>query len=73
MRKNSWYDLIGKGLENSGLQVEEIKTALGTVKRYSLAGGCASAEAAAAPAKAAAPIELPSWLRTAAAPALARR
>ncbi len=36
VRKNSWYDLIGKGLENSGLQVEEIKAANGTVKRYSL-------------------------------------
>src|SRR5882724_11862779 len=36
VRKFSWYDLIGKGLENSGLRVEEIKAANGTVKRYSL-------------------------------------
>ncbi len=72
VRKNSWYDLIGKGLENSGLQVEEIKTANGMVKRYSLSEVVAG-ETAAAPAKAAAPIELPSWLRTAAAPDFARR
>ena len=68
VRKNSWYDLVGKGLENSGLQVEEIKTANGTVKRYSLPEDALHGETAAAPAKAAAPIELPSWLRTAAAP-----
>src|SRR5215207_437317 len=67
VRTNSWYDLVGKGLENSGLQVEEIKTALSTAKRYSLSEAV-SGEAAAAPAKAAAAIELPSWLRTAAAP-----
>jgi len=67
VRKNSWYDLIGKGLENSRLQVEEIKAANGTVKRYSLSGAV-SGETAAAPAKADAPIELPAWLRVAAAP-----
>jgi ATP-dependent helicase/nuclease subunit A len=69
VRKNSWYDLIGKGLESSGLQVEEIKTALGTAKRYSRPEDTASAEAAAAPERPAAPIKLPSWLRITAAPA----
>ena len=50
VRKNSWYDLIGKGLENSGLRVEEIKAANGTVKRYSLSE-VVSGETAAAPRK----------------------
>src|SRR3954453_20390875 len=68
VRKNSWYDLIGKGLENSGLRVEEIKAANGTVKRYSLSEATISGEAAAAPARDATPFELPSWLLTKAGP-----
>jgi ATP-dependent helicase/nuclease subunit A len=68
VRTNSWYDLIGKGLENSGLQVGEIKAANGTVKRYSLSEAPSAGEAAAAPAKTLAPIELPSWLRASASP-----
>jgi ATP-dependent helicase/nuclease subunit A len=68
VRKNSWYDLIGKGLANSGLQVEEIKTPGGTVKRYARPEDAAPSEAAAVPAKAVAPTPLPSWLRTVAGP-----
>jgi ATP-dependent helicase/nuclease subunit A len=68
VRKNSWYDLIGKGLENSGLQVEEIKTANGLVKRYSRPEDAALSEVAAMRAKTPAPIELPSWLHAPAAP-----
>ena len=68
VRTNSWYDLIGKGLENSSLQVEEIKATNGTVKRYSLSEAAASSETAAAPARTAAPIALPSWLRAHASP-----
>jgi ATP-dependent helicase/nuclease subunit A len=68
VRKNSWYDLIGKGLENSGLRVEEIKAANGTVKRYSLSEAAASGETTAAPTKTSPPIELPSWLRAAVSP-----
>ena len=34
VRTNSWYDLIAKGLANSALQLEEIDTQAGTVKRY---------------------------------------
>jgi ATP-dependent helicase/nuclease subunit A len=69
VRKDSWYDLIDKGLEKSGLQVEEIKADKGTVKRYSLPQGKASLETATAPEKTTAPIELPSWIRTSAAAA----
>ena len=34
VRPLSWYDLIGKGLEGSGLQLQEIETPIGRVKRY---------------------------------------
>src|SRR5207302_6206800 len=34
VRKACWYDLIGKGLGNSGLQLEELETLNGKVKRY---------------------------------------
>ncbi len=37
VRKFSWYDLIVKGLTNSGLQLQETETANGVVKRYSRA------------------------------------
>ena len=66
VRKSSWYDLIVKGLANSGLQTEDIETPDGVVKRYSRPEDvAASAGVAAVPAKAA-PAELPPWLRTAA-------
>ena len=35
VRRLSWYDLITKGLGSSGLQLQEIETADGRVKRYS--------------------------------------
>jgi ATP-dependent helicase/nuclease subunit A len=66
VRKSSWYDLITRGLANSGLQIEDIETPDGVVKRYSRAEDiAASAGVATAPAKAAA-AELPPWLLTAA-------
>jgi ATP-dependent helicase/nuclease subunit A len=66
VRKFSWYDLIGKGLANSGLHEQTIDMPDGAVKRYlRIEDVAAPAGAAAAPA-AAAPIELPIWLRTAA-------
>jgi ATP-dependent helicase/nuclease subunit A len=62
VRKLSWYDLIIKGLERSGLHLQEQETPSGRVKRYSRPG-----EAATIPAPvdiaAAKPVELPSWLR----------
>ncbi len=64
VRKFSWYDLIVKGLGNSGLHEQTIETPDGPVKRYSrLEDVAAPAGAAAAPATAS-PIELPSWLST---------
>jgi ATP-dependent helicase/nuclease subunit A len=66
VRKSSWYDLIARGLANSGLQTEDIETPDGVVKRYSRPEDvAASAGVAAVPAKAG-PAELPPWLLTAA-------
>jgi ATP-dependent helicase/nuclease subunit A len=66
VRKHSWYDLIVKGLANSGLDEETIEMADGPIKRYARLGDAAPAAAAAAAPPTAARIELPSWLRTAA-------
>jgi ATP-dependent helicase/nuclease subunit A len=68
VRKFSWYDLIVKGLGNSGLQLQEIETVGGAVKRYSRLEDGASPVAPAAAPTASAPIALPSWLRTPAPP-----
>jgi ATP-dependent helicase/nuclease subunit A len=63
IRKFSWYDLIARGLGNSGLHEEIIEKADGVVKRYSRPEDAAApAGKAAAPAPIA-PTELPSWLR----------
>ncbi|KRR17160.1 DNA helicase UvrD [Bradyrhizobium lablabi] len=68
VRPLSWYDLITKGLDGSGLQLQEIETAAGRVKRYARAEETApSATPAAAPSPVA-PIVLPSWLLTPAQP-----
>ena len=56
VRPLSWYDLITKGLAGSGLQLQEIETAIGRVKRYtrpeetapSAAARCGAAPAGAA-------------------------
>jgi ATP-dependent helicase/nuclease subunit A len=64
VRKFSWYDLIVKGLGNSGLHEQTIEAPDGPVKRYSrLEDVAAPAGATAAPATAS-PIRLPSWLST---------
>jgi ATP-dependent helicase/nuclease subunit A len=63
IRKFSWYDLIVKGVTNSGLHEQNIETPDGTVKRYSrLEDVAAPAGAPVIPAAAAAPAELPAWL-----------
>jgi ATP-dependent helicase/nuclease subunit A len=64
VRKSSWYDLITKGLANSGLQLRELQTTNGVVKRYARADEVATSGPAVAASVATAPIELPSWLRT---------
>ncbi len=69
VRKFSWYDLIVKGLDHSGLHLEEIEMpAGGTVKRYSRPEDVAvPAGKAPAPVESA-PSDLPRWLLTPAAP-----
>ena len=70
IRRFSWYDLIDKGLGNSGLHLQTIETPDGVVKRYSrLEDAAAPTGKAAAPAPTA-PTDLPAWLRTAAPPEL---
>jgi ATP-dependent helicase/nuclease subunit A len=66
VRKFSWYDLIDKGLGNSGLQLQEIETADGLVKRYSRPEDATGPSAGAAASPSSARVELPSWLRGAA-------
>ncbi|MCC8984325.1 double-strand break repair helicase AddA [Bradyrhizobium acaciae] len=67
VRKSSWYDLITKGLANAGLKLEEIETPAGKVMRYSRPDDVVDLTGATA-STAEAPVALPSWLRTAAAP-----
>jgi ATP-dependent helicase/nuclease subunit A len=67
VRKFSWYDLIGKGLENSGLHLQTIEASDGVVKRYARLGDAATATGAAATTTAA-PIALPPWLHMPAPP-----
>jgi ATP-dependent helicase/nuclease subunit A len=64
IRKFSWYDLIVKGLGNSGLHEQAIETPDGTVKRYSRPEDATAPQGAAAAAATSAPIDLPAWLRT---------
>jgi ATP-dependent helicase/nuclease subunit A len=66
VRKFSWYDLIVKGLGNSGLREQMIETPDGPVKRYARPEDVAAATGVAAAPAATAPIELPSWLQTSA-------
>src|SRR5207342_2106860 len=68
VRPESWYDLIRKGLERSGLQLQEIQNAAGVVKRYTRPEEAAPAAGAAAAAAPTAPVVLPSWLLTPAQP-----
>jgi ATP-dependent helicase/nuclease subunit A len=68
VRPLSWYDLITKGLAGSALQLQEIETAMGRVKRYTRAEETAPSAAPAAAASPPAPLVLPSWLLTPAQP-----
>jgi ATP-dependent helicase/nuclease subunit A len=67
VRISSWYDLVAKGLANSGLQLSEIETANGPVKRYARPEDLVSATGPVT-SPASASIELPSWLKTPAPP-----
>ncbi|MCA6118258.1 double-strand break repair helicase AddA [Bradyrhizobium sp. WSM 1738] len=68
VRPLSWYDLITKGLDGSGLQLQEIETATGRVKRYARVEEAAPAAAPSAAAPPPAPVVLPNWLLTPAQP-----
>ncbi len=67
VREFSWYDLIAKGLENSGLHLQTIETFDGVVKRYARPDDAATATGPAT-TTANAPIALPSWLHMSAPP-----
>ena len=68
VRPLSWYDLITKGLAGSTLQLQEIETAIGRVKRYTRPEETAPPAAPAAAPSAPAPMVLPNWLLTPAQP-----
>jgi hypothetical protein len=67
VRKSSWYDLITKGLANSGLTLEELETPADKIERYSRPEDAAAATGAAA-STAVASVAQPAWQRTPAAP-----
>ena len=66
VRNECWYDLIMKGLANSGLHEQTVETSVGAVKRYSRPEDVAAATSQTSAPPAAAPIELPPWLKSAA-------
>jgi ATP-dependent helicase/nuclease subunit A len=68
VRPLSWYDLITKGLDGSTLQLQEIETATGRVKRYTRPEETAPSAAPAAAPSPPAPLVLPNWLLTPAQP-----
>jgi len=68
VRENSWYDLIKKGLANSGLAFQEIPAGDGLVKSYRRAEDATPETAGALDAAASTRPSLPQWLHTPAAP-----
>jgi ATP-dependent helicase/nuclease subunit A len=68
VRENSWYDLIKRGLANSDLAFQEIRTGDGLVKSYRRAEDATPETDIALDAAASTPPSLPEWLHTPAAP-----
>ena len=68
VRKSSWYDLIRAGLANSGLQLQEIETPNGMVKRYSRPEDVAPSTGDRRADHGRHAIELPAWLQKPAQP-----
>ncbi|HZR87310.1 MAG TPA: double-strand break repair helicase AddA [Bradyrhizobium sp.] len=64
VRRNSWYDLIEKGLSQSGLTEQTIETPDGPVKRFSRAADELAVAGAPAVAARSAASALPDWLLT---------
>jgi ATP-dependent helicase/nuclease subunit A len=63
VRSLCWYDLIGKGLANSGLHEQTIEAQDGIVKRFSRLEDAAPPAGSAAAPTPGEPAELPLWLR----------
>jgi ATP-dependent helicase/nuclease subunit A len=63
VRRSCWYDLIVKGLDISGLQLQMIETADGPVRRYCRPEDVATAPVAATAPPRSAAMTLPAWLR----------
>ena len=68
VRPLSWYDLITRGLAGSTLQLQEIETAVGRVKRYTRPEEAVPSATPATAPPAPAPMMLPNWLLTPAQP-----
>jgi ATP-dependent helicase/nuclease subunit A len=64
LRELSWYDLIEKGLGNSGLHMQNVPPPDGVVKRFSRLEDASPAAVAASTEPSATVIPLPAWLRT---------
>src|SRR4029077_13249558 len=62
VRKFSWYDLIVKGLANSGLQLQETEPANGVVKRYSRPEDVTEQACPAAASTVTTATALPAWV-----------
>jgi ATP-dependent helicase/nuclease subunit A len=71
VRPLSWYDLIARGLEGSGLHMQDIPNPAGAVRRYARGQDAETAANAAAAPSGTSAVELPTWLRTPAPPELA--
>jgi ATP-dependent helicase/nuclease subunit A len=65
LRPLSWYDLIEKGLGNSGLHMQNVPPPDGVVKRFSRAEDASPPAVAVSAQPSATVIPLPAWLRTA--------
>jgi ATP-dependent helicase/nuclease subunit A len=63
LRPLSWYDLIAKGLEGSGLHMQNVPPPDGVVKRFSRAEDVAPPASPASAQASTAAIPLPGWLR----------
>src|SRR3984957_14440773 len=68
VRENSWYDLIKKGLANSGLAFQEIPAGDGVVKSYRRAEDATPETGTTLDAAASPPPPLPEWLHPPATP-----
>jgi ATP-dependent helicase/nuclease subunit A len=64
LRELSWYDLIEKGLGNSGLHMQNVPPPDGVVKRFSRLEDASPAALAASAEPSATVIPSPAWLRT---------